>query len=133
MSDLLYKIFGFSLIALMTVLILKKTGSDITVLLKLGAGIALGGACFYLLEPLMSYFHELSDGDVNSGLLPSAKIVFRVLGVAFLTQICASACRDCGEATMAYYVELGGKGEMLVLSLPLIKEILDTAVKLMGQ
>ena len=120
------------MIALMTLLILKKTGNDIATLLKLGVGIALGGACFYILEPLISYVYELSDGDVTSSLFPSVRIVLQVLGVAFLTQICSLTCRDCGEATMAYYVELGGKGEMLVLSLPLIKEILDTAVKLIG-
>ncbi len=132
MSEILYKLFGFALITLMAVLLLKKTSADFAVVLKLGAGIALGGACFYIIEPLIRYVYELSATEAMSGFIPSVTVVLQVLGVAFLTQICASACRDCGEATMAYYVELGGKGEMLVLSLPLIKEIIDTAIKLIG-
>ena len=80
----------------------------------------------------MSYVYELSGSDSMSHLVPSVTVVLQVLCVAFLTQICASACRDCGEATMAYYVELGGKCEMLILSLPLIKNIIETAIKLIG-
>ena len=132
MSETLYKLFGLALIALTALLLMKKASADFITLVKLGAGIVLSGACFYLIEPVISYVYELSDNESLSDLIPSVTVVLQVLCVAFLTQICASACRDCGEATMAYYVELGGKCEMLVLSLPLIKEIIDTAIKLIG-
>ena len=58
------------------------------------------------------------------------KVLLQVLCVAFLTHICASICLDCGEGTIAEYVELGGKLEILILALPLMREILEIAARL---
>jgi len=54
--------------------------------------------------------------------------MLRVLAVAMVTHICATICRDCGEATLGGYLELGGKVEIIVLTLPMIKDIVGTMV-----
>ena len=52
--------------------------------------------------------------------------------VAVLTHICGEICRSCGENAAAAGVELGGKAEILLLSLPLIRKILSVAGELFG-
>jgi stage III sporulation protein AD len=59
-------------------------------------------------------------------------VLLRVLCVAVITHVAANVCRDCGEATLAGYAELGGKIEILLLSLPLIEGIVGTVIELAG-
>jgi stage III sporulation protein AD len=65
------------------------------------------------------------DGD-------SWRILLKALGVAFLTETAASVCRDSGEAGLATWVETAGKLEILLLSFPLIRTVLDTVAALLG-
>ena len=54
-----------------------------------------------------------------------AKILFKAIGICFISQISADICRDAGE-------ELAGKIMIIVLALPLMEEILETAKLLLG-
>ena len=60
-----------------------------------------------------------------------AAVMLKGLGAATLTHVCSSVCRECGRASLAEYVELAGRLEILLLCLPLISSILQTAGKLL--
>ena len=62
-----------------------------------------------------------------------ASILFRALGICFLAQFAADACRDAGESALASRVELGGKTAVVILSLPLFREIMTVALGLLGR
>ena len=56
-----------------------------------------------------------------------------VVGViSYLTFICSSVCRDCGEASVASGVEAVGKAELILLSLPFLRQILQVMEELLG-
>ncbi|MBR5232491.1 MAG: hypothetical protein IKW00_09655 [Clostridia bacterium] len=50
-------------------------------------------------------------------------LILKVLGVSLLSEFAAQACRDAGEEGIALRVELGGRIMLIVLALPLLKEI----------
>ncbi len=54
------------------------------------------------------------------------------LGAALITGLCASVCRECGKNSIADLVELGGKLEILLLCLPLIRSVAKTAAALLS-
>lgn len=58
-------------------------------------------------------------------------VMLKGLGVALLTHVCSSICRDCGKGSLADGVELAGKLEILLLCFPLIIEIITTATTLL--
>ena len=58
---------------------------------------------------------------------PLAKALF----VALLCQLTAEICRDFGENGIASKVELGGKLSIIYLSVPLIKEVLESAKQML--
>ena len=64
-------------------------------------------------------------------LVKYGEIILKGLGIVILTQICADICRDSGEGTLASNIETVGKLELLLLSIPLIEEILGTAKTLL--
>ncbi len=59
-----------------------------------------------------------------------AELMLKGLGVAVITRICASVCREAGRGGIADYVELAGRLEILLLCLPLMSRIIGAASEL---
>ena len=129
MGALFLKICGACLLAAFLALLLKKWNADAAVTVKLIAGAVLSAACVGALLPLIETVTLLGENEALSGYVG---VLLRVLAVAVLTHITSARCRDCGEATLASYAELGGKIEILLLSLPLMREIVDMAMELLS-
>ena len=51
-------------------------------------------------------------------------IIFKGLGICYITQLSCDCCRDCGESSIATQLELAGKIAMLVISLPLFRALI---------
>ena len=58
-------------------------------------------------------------------------VILRALGIALVCELTASFCRDLGESTLAEGVQLFGKLEILVLSLPLLDKVMEMAKELL--
>ena len=69
----------------------------------------------------------LSGGSVSE----YASVMLKGFGVALISHICATVCRDLGKATIADLVETAGKLEIFILCIPLISDILRTAASLL--
>ncbi len=132
MSDWLLRFFGAILVAVMLLTLLKKWNGESALLLKLMVGILAAGGCLFAVTPLISYIQALCETEALAGLSEQIGLLLRLLCVAFLTHIGATVCRDCGESSLAYYAELGGKIEILLLSLPLLKEMLEQTVAILS-
>lgn len=125
MSEYLFKLFGLALIAAMLITLFRKWGSDFSTLFKVAAGVLVAAVCVGGIAPIVEYVRELGEAELP---WETVEGMLRVLAVAMVTHICATICRDCGEATLGGYLELGGKVEIIVLTLPMIKEIVEVTV-----
>ena len=132
MSDTSYKLFGAAVLAVLAIMIIRKQSPDTAITLRLVATVALAAVCIFAIEPIVEYVRELSDtlGDAEK-IGVACEALLKALGISILTHVTATICRDSGEGSIAYYVELGGKIEILLLSLPLIREMIDTTLTLM--
>lgn len=131
MSGFLFKICGTALLSAMLILLLRKWGAELSVLVKIAAAVALAAFCLVGVMPVIENLEELSSLGESEEIRSSLGVMLRVLSVATVTHICAGICRDCGEVTLGSYVEMGGKVEILILSLPMIREVIDLAVGMM--
>lgn len=120
---------ALALLCALIVLIVRQWRSDLTVLIRLGCVLLFGSAAITAAAPLINYIRTLMG---ISGASPYAAIILKALGIAILTQISASLCRECGETAAASGVELVGRIELLLLALPLIGEILTAAQELLS-
>ena len=131
MSETLFKILGAAIFGAFVIMILKKESADSALTLRMVVGVVLAISCVSLINPIASYVLELGDGLYpESGAANAVTVLLKALGVSLLTHICATVCRDSGEGSIAQYVELAGKIEIILLSLPLIGEIIDIALGL---
>ena len=122
------KICGGALLCIVCITLLKQTKTESLPMQWVGH-VLITLACLGLLQPLLSWLKELSAaGGVNDTL----SLLLRGLAVALLTQLCADMCRQGGDATLATGVENAGKIELLLLCLPLLEQLLQTARELLS-
>lgn len=123
------KICMLAITGISAALVIKQWKGELLPLLRLALVVLLTAAAIGEAAPLISYMKELMG---ESSLLAYAEILFKALAVALLTGTCSSICRECGENGIAEGVELVGKVEILLLALPLVRELLTAAVELLS-
>lgn len=131
MGDLTLKLFGAAMLGVFAVLIVKKSNADGAVPLRMVIGVIVAGGCVMIASPVIEFLNELSALVSGAGGEVYVETLLKALGIAIITHICATVCRDSGEGNVAGYVELGGKIEIIILSIPLIREILSFSVELL--
>ena len=57
-------------------------------------------------------------------------VIFKSLGICYLTQFSADICRDCGESAAASAAEIFGKVQLIVLSLPLFEQLIESITRI---
>ena len=108
--------------------VIRTWKADFLPLVRIGAAVLFGTLLIASAQPLLSLLTGLSKG---AGVSQYIETILKGLGIVILTQICSDICRDSGEGTLAGHIETVGKLELLLLSIPLIEEILATAEKLL--
>ena len=108
--------------------IIKQWKADFLPLVRIAVTVVLGALALSAATPILTFLHLLTEESEYSA---HATMLFRALGIALLSQICADICRESGENGLAVGVELTGKVELLLLCLPLMEELLATARELM--
>ena len=58
------------------------------------------------------------------------EILFKTLGICFLTQFASDVCKDAGETALSSKIETAGKVIILIISLPLFERITSIALEL---
>lgn len=108
-------------------MIVRQGKGDLALLLRMAGGILIFGM---VLAGMGDMTETLADLFVTEEIASYAETMLRALGIALLTRICADLCRDMGEGTVAGGVEFAGKIAILLLALPLIREIIGYAAQL---
>ena len=54
-------------------------------------------------------------------------VLQKALGIGYITTITATVCRDANESSLALAMEFAGKVQILLLALPLVSSLLETA------
>ena len=119
-------ICGVALCAVFMILVIKEVRKDHTALLSLAVGILFFGIILVRAGDLMEYIRKLSEAIPNSTYVT---VLLKALGITYAAAITQEICKSCGENGIAGYVEAVGKAEIVVICLPLIKELTDTALK----
>ncbi|MBO5380348.1 MAG: stage III sporulation AC/AD family protein [Clostridia bacterium] len=114
------KICGLVLCALIICIVFKNLKSEYTLLIRIAITVGISILSLALVTPLLSFIDEISKNTVVYSYLPT---LVKALCIALIVQITADICRDAGESALGERVELFGKAEILVISIPLIKNL----------
>ena len=129
MSELL-KICGVAVVCAAALAIVGKNAGGVGLAVRLGGTVAVMGLAVTLLLRAVEGVQGFA-----SGLVPTQyfAVMLKALGVCALCRICADICRDCGDATAAGAVESAAKFTLVLLSLPILEELISYAQTLVGR
>lgn len=118
--------FGFAALGAILIFVLKESKSPLVPLLSLVGGILLLSAALsrYAESELPSFLLSLAGKE-------ETKLIFKVLGVGFLTELGADVCDELGAGTLGKRLVFFGNAEILLLSLPVLKELLTLSGELL--
>jgi stage III sporulation protein AD len=123
-------IAGIAICAAVVAAMLRRYHQEYAVLVGIAAGIVILIEILTSIAPAVQQINRLlSSAGISSQY---EVILLKTLGICFLAQFAADACRDAGESALASKMELAGKISILILSLPLFEQIAKTAVGLIG-
>ncbi len=125
------KISAVTLVGLVALLVLKQIRPEWATLLRMGLTVMLVGMLLSMVATVVDFATQLGE---ESALLAGGmwQLLLKALGITVITEVAAGICRDVGESGMAAWVETAGRLEILILSLPLITEILTMVKELLA-
>ena len=125
----LFEVIGLGVLFAMLSLLVKESGSKTTAAQVAFAGVALFGFAFVRFLPVFSEAKALFE---KLSLEKEGVFLLKAVGVGYVSQIGGDVCRDLGAESVAAKIELCGRAELLLLSLPLFAELLELSYSLVG-
>ena len=127
--DIVVKIIGVGLIALVISMVLKQYKPDMSIYISLIAGCII---MFMVIDKLGNIVQLLktvaSKIEINKGFLD---ILLKITGIAILSEIAISLCKDAGESSLANKIEIGTKVIIISFSIPIISSLLELVIKIL--
>lgn len=127
MSDS-FKICAIGIIFAIVCVLIKNYRGEFLIPVRLASVILIFGVVIAIISPVVKYLNTLMGQTLP---LEYMQIILKTLAIAYMTQISGEMCRECGESSIAFGIETVGKIEIVVLSLPLINNIISMAGELL--
>lgn len=119
----IFKIVGLGLISALLCVFIKNTRPEISVILSLVSTIIILFYILPFLKQVISALNGVSELIGIDGAYTSP--VFKVIGIAYITQIGGDLCRDAGEGAIATKIELAGKIAIVSFALPIAYKMIS--------
>lgn len=116
-------VVGFSVVCTCLLVLLRKYATEFAIPVSVLSCVIILVVCAYLVNELFDQFNQtLADAKINA---ENFKLIFKALGICYITQLGKDVCVDAGETALGEKVDLFGKIIIVSLSVPLILEIIE--------
>lgn len=128
MSLSILQVVLLAMIVSFLAVVLKKVQPEISLLLCLGIGILI---FLYILQAFdeIRLFLQHITGGLN---LQYIGILIRLLGLAYICEFASGICKDAGYPSISGQIEIAGRVGMILVSLPVIRAIIETVYGFFG-
>ena len=121
---MIFRIIMIALIGIVLAMFLKTQKPEYSVFLSLCIAVLILFCVLGLFtsakEQLGTLSSYLSGDDKYYGLL------FKMIGVAYLSEFCSGICKDAGYQAIGAQVEIFGKLTILLAGLPILMTLIET-------
>lgn len=123
------KIVFIAFLGVIASMLLKKVDSNLSFAVAIITGIIIISLLYGEINSIVMAFSDFSSGYGVSDV--HIKLLVKVLGISYVTQLGVSIAEECGEKFIAKKVELGGKILIVSLSVPVLFNLLDNIIGLL--
>lgn len=125
----LFKIIGVGFLSLIAYLILKPLKPELALFVSVAGSIVVLLMCVNGLMDIINTMTLFVDKTgINTGLFGC---ILKIVGVGYVIEFSAGICSSAGNSNLAEVITLAGKITILVLSLPIIKSLIDIIIEVL--
>lgn len=125
----IFKIVGLGITATLLAIIVKQYKPEYGIHISIATGVLIFLLMISKLASILEVIHGLTD-KLNMDAV-YMKSIFKIIGIAYISEFGSEVCRDCGESSIASKIEFAGKILIMVLALPILLSVLNLIIKLM--
>lgn len=122
------KLCGIAVIGVCAALIMRAAKSELAMPVGVITGIIILASAISSMYPIVAFAEEISRENSYSLYFST---VLKALGIGIAAQTAADICRDSGEGAVASKLEFAAKVGILLLGLPVVREILSLTQKIL--
>ena len=123
------KIIGIGLISLILITIIKQYKPEFAIYISVIAGALILLFSISNISGVINLIKDISSKtNIDSKFLG---VIFKITGIAILTEFAVSLCQDFGEKAIASKIDIGGKVIIITMSLPIINALLETITNIL--
>lgn len=117
------------IIAVILAVSLKGRNPEISSIISLGLGIAIIAICVERMKLIITRIKTISvNVDMDKTYIV---ILLKLIGIAYICEFAAGISKDAGYSAVASQIELLGKLTMLMVSLPVLGQVIDIIISMM--
>ena len=117
----------FAIVAVILALSLKSKNPEYSTFISVAVCLVLLFICVSRMRVMLSGIEVLTEIRMDSTYLV---ILVKLIGIAYICEFAASISKDAGYSAVASQIELLGKLTMLVVSLPVFMQVVQTVLSL---
>lgn len=120
---------GVGIVAAALTLVFKQYKPEYAMVVSLCCTVLFFGVLLAEMVPAFSLMRQTAE---QAGVSASyVRILLKCLGVCYLTETGSQICREAGQLSAAFQLELCGRVMILLLALPLFERLLEIVVQLL--
>lgn len=116
-------IVGIALVSASIIVLIRKNAPEFAVPVSVTASMIILIISMVFASEVFRKIEEIASVSTVSS--DNVKIIFKALGVCYITQIGKDVCNDCGESALGDKVDLAGKITIAAMSLGIITQVLE--------
>ena len=116
-------IVGIALVSASIIVLIRKNAPEFAVPVSVTASMIILIISMVFASEVFEKIEEIASVSTVSS--DNVKIIFKALGVCYITQIGKDVCNDCGESALGDKVDLAGKITIATMSLGIITQVLE--------
>lgn len=121
-------IAGICITASVMCKLFSDSGKEYALYIKLAAAAAVMSMIIIFVSPIAETIRNIySRAGADKEYLT---VLFKALGICYITQFACDICKDSGENALATQAELAGKISLMVIALPLFESLADIVARL---
>lgn len=122
-------IMAVIIVAVIMALSLKSRNPEISSLISVAICISVIGLCVSKIGTIIDTLKSISNRiNIDSSYL---LILLKLIGVAYICEFAAGISKDAGYSVVASQIELVGKLTMLMISIPVLMQVVETILEMM--
>lgn len=123
-------VMSLVIIAVIMAVSLKNKNPEISSIISVAACVCIIFMCISRIGAIVEVLKKLFGYiKIDSGYL---RILLKLIGIAYICEFAAGISRDAGHSAVSSQIELLGKLTMLMVSLPVLMQVIDTITEMMN-